>query len=83
MIVSNTSILIFLTKLGRIDLIRELYGRVAIPQAVFEELLAKSPAEGATLQPLLNIEKETTDLPGMDFLDHGEQHAIRLATAAH
>lgn len=40
-VVSDTTPLISLLKIGRIDLLESLFGKVAIPQEVFEQRLLK------------------------------------------
>ncbi len=44
-IVSDTSSISNLAKVGQLDLIRQIYGKVLIPQAVYEELLDKRAGE--------------------------------------
>jgi hypothetical protein len=43
-VVSNTSPLLYLHQIGQLDLLRQLYGRVVVPEAVAKEL-----ARGAQL----------------------------------
>lgn len=38
-IVSNASPLINLARIGKLDLLRELYGKLLIPQAVWQEVV--------------------------------------------
>ncbi len=40
-VVSDTTPLVSLLKIGRIDLLESLFGKVVIPQAVFEQRLLK------------------------------------------
>lgn len=40
-VVSNTSPLIHLARIGRLDLLETLYGELLIPQAVWEEVVVR------------------------------------------
>ena len=40
--VSNSSPLIYLAKIGRLNLIKEVYGKIWIPEAVFDEAVTKA-----------------------------------------
>jgi len=44
-VVSNTSPIIALSSLGKLDLLKHLFGRVTIPQAVYEELTERQSFE--------------------------------------
>jgi uncharacterized protein len=44
MIVSNSSCLIILGRLGKLDLLQNMYGRIAIPGAVEREVFKSKPA---------------------------------------
>ncbi len=88
-IVSDSSPLIYLTRLGRFHILRELYGTVLIPEAVWEEVAFEGVyrPEGANLRSALDekwlIIADTMDigpeLEGLEDLGWGEQQAIRLA----
>lgn len=43
-VVSNASALINLARIGKLDLLRELYGQIVIPQAVWQEVVIEGPA---------------------------------------
>lgn len=43
-VVANSTPIIALAKIGRLDLLRQLYGEVAIPRAVYDEVTAKEDA---------------------------------------
>jgi len=45
-VVSNSSPLIYLAKVGRLNLIKDVYGRVWIPEAVFYEVVTQGKALG-------------------------------------
>ena len=90
MVVSNTSPLVYLAALGDFELLRDLFGKIAIPQAVFEEVAvggARLPVahsvQGAmaswlSVQAIENTsESDRLRLAG---LHPGESEAIVLAT---
>lgn len=77
-VVSNSSPLIAFQQIGRLDLLRHLFGRVAIPPSVVRETAATLGARPGWL-----VERPLTR--AMDagvlssFLDQGEAEAISLA----
>jgi predicted nucleic acid-binding protein len=85
-VVCNTSPLILLAKIGRLDLLTQLYEEVVIPQTVLDETGAKSDGEASKIQTLLKqrnfqhrkAEKEALDALPPD-LGAGEREAIALA----
>jgi hypothetical protein len=88
-IVSNTSPIINLCKVGLLRIIEELYSQVIIPRAVFEELTTgnSSPTEQKSLQDCLDKKvlvvrspKDRSLIRLLDQqLDKGEAEAIALA----
>ena len=58
-VVSDTTPLISLMKVGRLDLINQLFGEVQIPNAVFEELVSNSkfPDESRQIRECQFIKK--------------------------
>lgn len=84
-IVSNTTPLISLLKLGKLELLHNLYGEVLIPKAVFNEVEAgKQKSYYCDLSALgwiktVNI-TETNAVRYFLDLDAGEAEAIILAT---
>ena len=85
LVVSDASPIRALTHLGLLPLLRELYGEVAIPAAVFRELTRRGryfePLTGEQLALFL-VRDPTTSLSTtveFDELDAGERDAIRLA----
>ena len=46
-VVSDTGLLIALARVGRLDLLRRLYGQIVIPSAVHDELALDSDRPGA------------------------------------
>ncbi|MDY6785332.1 MAG: DUF3368 domain-containing protein [Cyanobacteriota bacterium] len=84
-IVSNTSPINYLILIGQIDLLRELFKQIIIPQAVYNELsdsLAPKPVQTWIANPpnWLQIQAVTQASDEIvDLLDPGERAAILLA----
>ncbi|MDI3520429.1 MAG: uncharacterized protein PWR04_417 [Anaerophaga sp.] len=84
-IVSNTTPIISLLKIDRLDLLQKLYAQIYIPSAVYEEIEAgKTKGYYKDLSKIdwINI-KEIQDKKAIKFfldLDAGEAEAIALAT---
>lgn len=87
--VSDSSTLIHLARLGRLELLREFYDRVLIPPAVWEEVVEQGhgragarEVEKAAQAGWLQIKAPTNDLLLRllkSELDNGEAEAIALA----
>lgn len=88
-IVTNTGPLVILAKIDQLGLLQQMFTSVAIPPAVYRELLAKSGAEinrlDAALAQFIEVVAEPELSPTVkivtDHLDAGEQQAIALAHA--
>jgi len=86
-VVSDTGPLIALAKVGKLDLLRDLFGAVLIPPAVYRELVAKPGSEFVNLQEALQDYLKPTAVGCVALeveivtakLDCGEQEAIALA----
>jgi uncharacterized protein len=84
-VVSNTSPLILLTKIHRLDLLSELYAQVYIPEAVLSEVRAKRGAETDAIQGQIDRFLFVTPVDPKiesvipDTLGKGERSAIALA----
>ena len=84
-VVSDTSPLNYLILIGQEDLLRKLFGRVIIPQAVFDELRATGASAKVrywSQNPPVWVEIKETDLipdTALDVLHAGEREAITLA----
>lgn len=84
-VVSNTTPLISLLKLARLDILRELYSEVHIPRAVFQEIEAgrkKKYYQDLTKNNWIRV-VEIQDRQAVKYfldLDAGEAEAIVLAT---
>ena len=85
-VVSNTSPIINLAAVGQLDLLRQLYGKVIIPQAVYHEITVIGAGQPGAMevQTLEWIEtKQVTNralvMVLQTELDEGEVEAIALA----
>jgi predicted nucleic acid-binding protein len=84
-IVSNTTPIISLLKIGKLQILKDLYGTISIPQEVFNEIEAgKSKEFYADLSKIewIKIEK-IQNIKSLSYfldLDKGEAEAIILAT---
>ena len=81
--VSNTTPIISLSSIGKIEILKELFQEIIIPQAVYDEIKAKHgygykevDLSFITVQTLQNIEREKFLL---EQLDAGEVQTIVLA----
>lgn len=87
-VISNTSPLVNLVAVGQLDLLRQLYGKIIIPQAVYHEIAvvgAGQPGD-AEVKTFDWIETQQTKdrilVASLELeLDPGEAEAIALATA--
>ena len=81
--VVDTGPLIILYQIGLLPLLRNLYERLSIPEAVRDELL-KGPSGQAILASGLVEVKPVSDKGSVEilraFLDEGEAEAIQLAS---
>lgn len=86
-VVSDTTPLISLLKIDRIDLLEKLFGQVLIPQAVFDELIAderfKSEADQIIQKQFIRVKavknpESASILKRATGLDRGESEAIVL-----
>ena len=90
MVVSNSSPLVYLTALGDFELLRRLFGKIAIPQAVLEEVAAGGArfpvahsVQGAMVSWLsVQAIADTSEADRLRLagLHPGESEAIVLAT---
>ena len=90
-VVSDTTPLRHLIAIGKVDLLRTLYGAVTVPAAVWQELQAEStPARVKTWLSsapdwlaVRSPGRPEADTSMLDDLDCGEREAILLATELH
>lgn len=85
-VVSNTSPIFYLSSIGQLDLLRQLYGEIAIPAAVLQEItnVGNTDASARVVPTLSWIKTEpVTDRVFVNRLrtelDPGEAEAIALA----
>jgi predicted nucleic acid-binding protein len=85
LIVSDASPLHYLARIGEVHILPALYGRIIIPQKVFDELQQPSTPVAvktfvSSLPSWLEIRAVTTQIDAsLSHLDRGEQEAITLA----
>jgi len=82
-VVSNSTPIISLATIGKIDLLRKLFGTVYVPQAVYQELKSKhAPGHREIDLPCFEV-KQIQGIKYIGFLlhdlDQGEAEAILLA----
>jgi uncharacterized protein len=87
-VVSNTSPLIALAKLDRLDLLAQLFQKVFIPQTVFNEFLSHCPAheEQRFLSACDNFIETVAVTKCVEFkrtIDLGETEVLSLALTLH
>lgn len=85
-VVSNTSPIINLAAVGRLELLHDLYGRIAIPQAVYHEIAVRGSGQPGAIeiQTFAWFERyQVRDVALVQrlkqHLDAGESEAIALA----
>ncbi len=78
--VANTSSLLFLAKLKRLDLVKSIFFHILIPKQVLEEIFSKNKPENIVIKnELREFLKEIEVKQLKDFtLDKGEKAAISL-----
>lgn len=85
-IVSNTSPLIHLAKIGQLNLLPEFFGEIAIPHAVYEECITEGKQreeiamiKNANWLHSYNVANKNLITALQSELDNGESEAIALA----
>ena len=87
-VISDTTPLISLMKIGHLDLVHQLFGEIQVPEAVFCELISNKrfPEESRLIQESNFIKQvKVTDVKAVDLLmrsaglDSGESEAIILS----
>lgn len=89
MIVSNSTVLIFLAKIGKLSLLKELFGEVLIPAEVFNEVVIRGKEnqhpdafviEAALEEGWIEVKEIEAIMELEEFgIDPGEAQAISLA----
>lgn len=88
-IISDTTAIIILSKIKRLDLIFNFFEKIYIPKAVYEEISKKNDSVSKDIQNNSLIEtKEINDIElynnlRLQNLDYGESEAIVLAKELH
>ena len=77
-VVSNSSPLISLGAIGRLDLLHELFGEISIPLAVLQEVRSVEISTESWIDPR-EVESPTLPQALESELDRGEAEAIALA----
>ena len=77
-VVSDTTAITTLLKAGQVELLRELFESVFVPQAVWDELKAFHPSLPDFVE-LRTVSNSSQRLPGTEFLGRGEAEALLLA----
>lgn len=79
MIVSDSTTLIILFDLKRVELLSRLFDKIYIPPTVYQEISVKKPIKLPTFIKVVEVE-ESSDLKLLKkLLDDGESEAIALA----
>ncbi|MDP3039904.1 MAG: DUF3368 domain-containing protein [Deltaproteobacteria bacterium] len=86
-VVSNSSVLINLARIGKLDLLHELYGELVIPEAVWQEVVIEGAGQPGTdevkaaawIKKHVITNKQLLHALQQD-LDAGEAEAIALAS---
>lgn len=85
-VVSNSTLLIGLARIGRLDVLREFFGTISIPQAVRDEVVARGtdrPGQREVYEAAWIVHQAVADRAVVEFLsvslDDGESEAIALA----
>lgn len=86
-VVSNTSPIINLAGVNKLDLLNQLYGTITIPKAVYQEIAVKGSGEAGSEEVQAFEWIEVKSISNQKFvkalqveLDQGESEAIALAT---
>ena len=79
MIVSDSTTLIILFDLQKVDLLSNLFKKVYIPSAVFKEISYKSNIDLPSFMKVLHVEDSELFKSLTNILDIGESEAIALA----
>ena len=79
MIVSDSTALIILLDLKRIDLLKNIFEKVMIPKSVYAEISVKKPIDLPEFIDIVNVKKSDILHTLKLLLDLGESEAIALA----
>ena len=84
--VSDSTPLIYLSKIGCTNLLKNIFDKIIIPQEIYEEVIIKGKEQGRSeillIEKLIEegyiIIKNTSHILGLDSLDKGEKQCISL-----
>ena len=79
MIISDSTTLIILSDLKRLDLLSNLFKEVIIPKSVYDEITVKQPLVSAPFIRIRKVEESELLTTLLSLLDRGESEAIALA----
>ena len=83
-VVADASTLIGLSRIGKLDLLQDLYGQIVIPQSVYDEVVSESKdgSEKVKMAKYLKVEK-ITDIQVVElflgYLGTGEAEVLTLS----
>ncbi|MEO8426176.1 MAG: hypothetical protein ABI651_03605 [Verrucomicrobiota bacterium] len=80
-VICNTSVLQYLHQLGLLHLLRDLYGRVTIPQAVTREITA-GLAQGVNLPDLAALVRQRTEIQALLLERNSAMTQLRTRTTS-
>jgi predicted nucleic acid-binding protein len=83
-VVSNTSPLIALSRIGRLDILKTLFGKITITPEVLSEVLPKDKNNdyehiNDAINDFINVQSTTTNYPFKRTIDKGERSVLNLA----
>jgi len=83
-VVSNTSPLIALSRIGRLDILKTLFGKITITPEVLSEVLPKDKNSDYehidnAINDFINVQSTTNDYPFKRTIDKGERSVLNLA----
>ncbi len=84
-VISNSSPLIILSQVGKLDLLNQIFEKVCIPQEVFDEVVTRNRVEvqqeriKKATEDFIEIIKPTTELTFVRKMSLGEQEVLTLA----
>lgn len=83
-VVSNTSPLIALSRIGRLDILKKLFGNITITPEVLSEVLPKDKNNdfehiNNAVNDFIEVQSITNDYPFKRTIDKGERSVLNLA----
>jgi len=85
-VVSNSSVLISLSSINRLELLKDKFGKIQVPQAVWTEVVGAGKGESGSIEvknadwiEKVNVNDKNLVVALNEILDLGESEAIALA----